>query len=118
MATTSCGDYRRLRVKIFTDTFAKILLLFEIFHHHLSCRSTLPAVPILFLSIAMTIKATVKWNKVVGESYYIQLGPNDRFGWTEPEGHVYKIASENLDRLKDEIYRVVTKVGVKAPTSR
>jgi hypothetical protein len=47
-----------------------------------------------------------EWNQIVGESYYIQLGPGDRFGWTEPEGHVYQIASENLDRLKDEIYRV------------
>ena len=42
----------------------------------------------------------------MGEAYYIQLGPNDRFGWTEPEGHVYQIAAENLDRIKDEIYRV------------
>jgi hypothetical protein len=39
------------------------------------------------------------WSQVVGESYYIQLGPQDRFGWTEPEGHVYQIASENLTRL-------------------
>jgi hypothetical protein len=34
------------------------------------------------------------------------LAPGDRFGWTEPEGHVYQIAVENLERLKDEIYRV------------
>ncbi len=47
-----------------------------------------------------------EWNQIVGESYYIQLGPEDRFGWTEPEGHVYQIATENLNRLKDEIYRV------------
>ena len=46
------------------------------------------------------------WNQVVGESYYIQLGQDDRFGWTEPEGRVYSLAAENLDRLKDEIYRV------------
>jgi hypothetical protein len=46
------------------------------------------------------------WHQVVGESYYIQLGPQDRFGWTEPEGKVYGIAQNNLDRLKDEIYRV------------
>ena len=46
------------------------------------------------------------WNQIVGEAYYIQLGPNDRFGWTEPEGHVYQIASENLTRLQEEIYRV------------
>ena len=47
-----------------------------------------------------------EWNQVVGESYYIQLGPNDRFGWTEPEGKVYQIAADNLVTLKDEIYRV------------
>jgi hypothetical protein len=47
-----------------------------------------------------------EWRQVVGESYYIQLGQNDRFGWTEPEGKVYQIAADNLVRLKDEIYRV------------
>lgn len=47
-----------------------------------------------------------EWNQIAGESYYIQLGPQDRFGWTEPEGHVYQIAADNLSRLKDEIYRV------------
>ena len=31
---------------------------------------------------------------------------DDRFGWTEPEGKVYQIAADNLERLKDEIYRV------------
>ena len=46
------------------------------------------------------------WQQIVGEAYYIQLGPDDRFGWTEPEGHVFQIAADNLDRLKDEIYRV------------
>jgi hypothetical protein len=43
---------------------------------------------------------------VTGESYYVQLGSQDRFGWTEPEGKVFQIAADNLDRLKDEIYRV------------
>jgi hypothetical protein len=47
-----------------------------------------------------------EWQQIVGEAYYIQLGPNDRFGWTEPEGHVFQVAATNLDRLKDEIYRV------------
>ncbi len=47
-----------------------------------------------------------EWNQVVGESYYIQLGKDDRFGWTEPDGKVYQIAADNLVRLKDEIYRV------------
>src|ERR1700730_9560193 len=47
-----------------------------------------------------------EWNQIVGESYYIQLGPQDRFGWTEPDGKVYGIAASNLDTLKEEIYRV------------
>ena len=47
-----------------------------------------------------------QWNQVVGESYYIQMGKDDRFGWTEPEGKVYQIAADNLVQLKDEIYRV------------
>src|SRR6185436_10178704 len=47
-----------------------------------------------------------EWSQIVGESYYIQLGPEDKFGWTEPEGHVFQIAADNLERLKDEIYRV------------
>lgn len=46
------------------------------------------------------------WKQVVGESYYIQLGQQDRFGWTEPEGRVFQIAAENLGRLQEEIYRV------------
>ena len=46
------------------------------------------------------------FKQMVGESYYIQLGKDDRFGWTEPEGKVYQIAADNLVRLKDEIYRV------------
>ena len=47
-----------------------------------------------------------EWSRVIGESYYLQLGPEDKFGWTEPEGHVFEIALSNLDRLKEEIYRV------------
>ncbi|MCC7500034.1 MAG: hypothetical protein IT160_20810 [Bryobacterales bacterium] len=46
------------------------------------------------------------FKQVMGESYYIQLGPEDRFGWTEPEGKVYQIAADNLTRLQNEIYRV------------
>ncbi|MCL5746655.1 MAG: hypothetical protein M1541_22440, partial [Acidobacteria bacterium] len=46
------------------------------------------------------------FDQMVGESYYIQLAPEDRFGWTEPEGKVFQVAADNLVRLKDEIYRV------------
>jgi hypothetical protein len=47
-----------------------------------------------------------EFNQITGESYYIQLGPEDRFGWTEPTGNVFQIAADNLGRLKDEIYRI------------
>ncbi len=47
-----------------------------------------------------------EWNQIVGESYYIQLGPTDKFGWTEPDGKVYQIAATNLESLKEEIYRI------------
>jgi hypothetical protein len=47
-----------------------------------------------------------EWNQIVGESYFIQLGTADRFGWAEPDGKVYQIASDNLQNLKEEIYRV------------
>ena len=47
-----------------------------------------------------------EWNQIVGESYYVQLGPQDRFGWAEPDGKVYQIAAQNLESLKEEIYRV------------
>ena len=46
------------------------------------------------------------FNQILGESYYIHLGSNDRFGWTEPEGKVFQIAASNLARLQEEIYRV------------
>lgn len=47
-----------------------------------------------------------EFKQTMGESYYVQLGKDDRFGWTEPEGHVFEIALQNTDRLKEEIYRI------------
>jgi hypothetical protein len=47
-----------------------------------------------------------QFNQIMGESYYIQLAPGDRFGWTEPTGNVFQIAADNLGRLQEEIYRV------------
>jgi hypothetical protein len=47
-----------------------------------------------------------EWKQIIGESYYIQLAPGDKFGWTEPEGKVFQIAADNLTRLREEIYRV------------
>ena len=49
-----------------------------------------------------------EWNQIVGESYYIQLGPQDRFGWTEPEGKVYQIARRIWKALKKKFTVFVT----------
>lgn len=46
------------------------------------------------------------FDQMVGESYFLQLDREDKFGWAEPAGHVHAIAVENLKRLKEEIYRV------------
>jgi hypothetical protein len=62
-----------------------------------------------------------EWNQIVGESYFIQLAPGDRFGWAEPEGKVYQIAADNLIQLKDEIYRVcylITHAGGSSASSQ
>lgn len=47
-----------------------------------------------------------EFTQITGESYYVQLGAQDRIGWIEPEGKVYQIAADNLMRLQDEVYRV------------
>jgi hypothetical protein len=59
-----------------------------------------------------------EWSQMVGESYFIQLGPQDRFGWTEPEGKVFQIAADNLVRLQEEIYRVCYLAQQGAPLGR
>jgi hypothetical protein len=58
-----------------------------------------------------------EFSQMVGESYYIQLGKDDKFGWTEPEGKVFQVATENLSRLKDEIYRVCYQLSQAADPS-
>jgi len=47
-----------------------------------------------------------EWNQIIGESYFIQLAPGDRFGYAEPDGKTYQIAAAHLETLKQEIYRV------------
>ena len=58
------------------------------------------------LFAAPVVYSEREFNQIIGESYFVQLGPNDRFGWTEPEGKVFQIAADNLSRLQEEIYRV------------
>lgn len=68
-------------------------------------------------SLGMALYATPvvyskkEWSSILGESYYIHLDPEDKFGWTEPEGNVYRIAMENLARLQEEIYRTCYLMG-------
>lgn len=68
-------------------------------------------------SLGMALYATPviyskrEWKSTIGESYYIHLDPEDKFGWTEPEGNVYRIAMENLHRLQEELYRTCYLTG-------
>ncbi len=68
-------------------------------------------------SLGMALHATPviyskrNWRETLGESYYLHLDPEDKFGWTEPEGKVYRIAMENLNRLQEEIYRTCYVIG-------
>ncbi|MBM3725492.1 MAG: hypothetical protein FJW40_08720 [Acidobacteria bacterium] len=61
------------------------------------------AVPVVFSERDMSQR--------IGSSYFIQLGSEDRFAWSEPEGKVYQLAANNLARVKDEIYRVSYLMG-------
>lgn len=51
------------------------------------------------------------FHQALSESYYIQLDPEDKFGFAEPTGNVYRIALENLERLQEEIYRTCYLLG-------
>jgi hypothetical protein len=68
-------------------------------------------------SLGMALYATPviyskrEWKSTIGESYYIHLDPEDKFGWTEPEGNVYRIAMENIHRLQEELYRTCYLAG-------
>lgn len=44
--------------------------------------------------------------KAADEHSYLHLGQGDRFEFAEPKGTVHDVALRNIDRLKEEIYRV------------
>lgn len=46
-----------------------------------------------------------KVNVAIGETEYLQLGAQDKFGWTEPAGTVYATALAWIDSLVQAIYR-------------
>lgn len=55
------------------------------------------AMPVVYSDAKMAV--------IVGETEYLQLGPNDKFGWTEPAGTVYATALAWIDSLVQAIYR-------------
>jgi len=54
----------------------------------------------------MVVKSDKEFNQTTGESYFIQIGPDDDFGWAEPGGKSFELAIDYLDGVKDEIYRL------------
>jgi hypothetical protein len=101
---------RQSRVPLFTFQVSEGLWLMNKAGHlqleHFNKSNALGWAITMGLFAMPVIYSDREWNQIVGESYYIQLGPQDRFGWTEPDGKVYQIAAENLETLKEEIYRV------------
>lgn len=101
---------RQKRVPLFTMQLSEGLWLMNKAAHlqleHFNKSNALGWAISMGLFAMPVIYSDREWNQIVGESYYIQLGPQDRFGWTEPEGKVYQIAAQNLESLKEEIYRV------------
>lgn len=51
------------------------------------------------------IKTTRQWNEIMGPAYFIRLGPNDDFGWSEPSGAASEQLRAELVRLQQEMYR-------------
>ncbi len=101
---------RQQRVPLFDLQFSEGLWLMNKAAHlqleHFNKSNALGWAITMGLFAMPVIYSDREWNQIVGESYYIQLGPSDRFGWTEPDGKVYQIAATNLETLKEEIYRV------------
>ena len=98
------------RVPVFTLEFSAGLQLMAKAAHlqleHFNKSNALSWAITMGLFSMPVIYSDREWNQIVGESYYIQLGPNDKFGWSEPDGKVFQIAANNLETLKEEMYRV------------
>lgn len=47
-----------------------------------------------------------------GSGYWIRLGANDDFSWTEPEGKMMEVGLKRRESLKDELYRVVHQMSL------
>lgn len=104
------GLARQFRVPLFTLQLSEGLWLMnkaaQLQLEHFNKSNALGWAITMGLFAMPVIYSDREWNQIVGESYFIQLGPGDRFGWTEPDGKVYQIAAANLEVLKEEIYRV------------
>jgi hypothetical protein len=52
------------------------------------------------------VKSAKQFNQAVGESYFIQLDPEDEFTWSEPAGTALKASMDRRESLKDEMFRI------------
>ena len=105
MVSLGSGGYRVFEIRVSEGLWlANKVALLQLEHFNKS--NALGWALTMGLFAMPVIYSDREFNQITGESYYVQLGPQDRFGWTEPEGKVYQIAADNLTRLKDEIYRV------------
>ena len=110
IATGPHGFCREQRVPLFTMQVSEGLWLMNkaatLQLEHFNKSNSLAWAITMGLFAMPVVYSDREWNQILGESYYIQLGPHDKFGWTEPDGKVFQIAADNLETLKEEIYRV------------
>jgi hypothetical protein len=55
--------------------------------------------------------ANKKGLSTVGTGYYLRLGPNDKASYLSPPADTYGVVESYLDKLKDEIHRVVQQMA-------
>lgn len=53
------------------------------------------------------IKSERDYKPTLSEAGFIQLGPNDEYGWSEPEGKSFERSEQRVRELREEIFRAM-----------
>ena len=58
------------------------------------------------------LKDGKSFKQKMGEAYFIQLGTEESFEWTEPEGKMMSVGLQRREMLKDEMFRIVHQLSL------
>jgi hypothetical protein len=58
------------------------------------------------------LKDNKPFNQRFGEGYYIKLGIDESFEWSEPEGKMMEVGLKRREMLKDELYRIIHQLSL------